>query len=191
MRLPLIQAIVLAGFLAGCGGESAIKPAEVLDQTTGMTVGSLQDPLEFVENDENALVVNGKRTSFAYVGPIEWDSMGEISYGLWIHVAPGNDQQVDDIHGRGTVSLLLDGGPVTLTLMDPPKLGSSPYKPVVPWGQTAYFALDVGLLKRIAASGKMALALGAGGNSRVQFLPTQDTHATLMRFAGARGITVD
>ncbi len=191
MRLPLIQAMVFAGFLAGCGGESAIKPAEVLDQKTGMTVGSLQDPLEFVESDGSALVGNGRRASFAYVGPIEWDSMGEITYGLWIHVAPGNDRQVDDIRGRGTVSLLLDGAPVTLTLMDPPKLGSGPYKPVAPWGQTAYFALDAGLLKRMAASGKMALALGAGGASTVQFMPTQNTHATLTQFAGARGITVD
>ncbi len=190
MRLPLIQAVVFAGLLAGCGGESAIKPAEVLDSRTGMTVGALQNPLEFVEGADNATLANGRRTSFAYLGPIEWDNMGEIVYGLWIHVAPGNDRQVDDIHGRGTVTLLLDDGPVTLTLMDPPKLGHGPYQPIAPWGQTAYLALDAGLLKRMAASAKLALQLRGGGTT-VQFLPTHDTHSTLAQFVNARGLTVD
>jgi hypothetical protein len=186
----LLQIGVIAGFLVGCAGQADIKPAEVLDEKTGMTVGALQDPIEFVETSRNAAQVSGRRTSFAYLGPIEWDRMGEITYGLWVHVAPGNDTPVNDIHGRGAVTLQLDDGPVELSLMDPPKLGHGPYQPIASWGQTAYFALDAPLLKRMAASAKLILDFRAG-HSAIDFLPSHETHDTLTQFARSRGITDD
>jgi hypothetical protein len=187
---PLLQTVVIAGFLVGCVGQAEIKPAEVLDEQSGMTVGALQDPIEFVETSRNAAQVSGRRTSFAYLGPIEWDRMGEITYGLWIHVAPGNDTQVNDIHGRGAVTLQLDDGPVVLSLMDPPKLGHGPYQPIASWGQTAYFGVDAAMLKRMAASAKLSLDFRAGA-SVIDFLPSHETHDTLMQFARSRGITDD
>src|ERR1700692_5098308 len=111
MRFLLITAIIGAGPLAGC---ASMNPAEVLDERTGTTVGALQDPIEFVETAHNAALVGGKRTSFAYLGPLEWDRSGEISYGLWLHVAPGNDQSVGDIRSEGSGWLNLDDGSVGL-----------------------------------------------------------------------------
>src|ERR1700690_1130766 len=108
MRLPLVQSILVAGLLTGCAGESSIKPAEVLDERTGVTVAALQEPLEFVEAAGSAQLGDAKRASFAYLGPLEWDRSGDISYGLWIHLAPGNDRQVSDIHAPGAVTILLD-----------------------------------------------------------------------------------
>ena len=32
-----------------------------------------------------------ERISFAYLGPVEWDNMGDVRYGLWVHLVPGND----------------------------------------------------------------------------------------------------
>jgi hypothetical protein len=191
MRLPLIQAAVVAGLLTGCGGQSSIKPAEILDQRTGMTVGALQDPIELVESAQTSSTASGKRSSFAYLGPIEWDRSGDLRYGLWVHVAPGNDRQVGDIHSRGTVTLILDGGPLVLSPMDAPKVGSSPYQPVASWGQTAYFDLDAALLKRMAASQKLALDFRGVDQSVVEFLPSHETRTTLTQFAHARGITDD
>jgi hypothetical protein len=187
---PLLQTVVITSFLVGCVGQAEIKPAEVLDEESGMTVGALQDPIEFVETSRNAAQVSGRRTSFAYLGPIEWDRMGEITYGLWIHVAPGNDTQVNDIHGGGAVTLQLDDGPVVLSLMDPPKLGHGPYQPIASWGQTAYFAADAPMLKRMAASGKLSLDFRAG-HAAIDFLPSRATHDTLMQFVRSRGITAD
>ena len=115
MRFLLIKAIVATGVLAGC---ASTKPAEVLDERTGTTVGALQDPIEFVETARNAASVGGKRTSFAYLGPLEWDRAGEISYGLWLHVAPGNDKPVGDIRSEGSVRLNLDDGSVVLSPLD-------------------------------------------------------------------------
>jgi hypothetical protein len=191
MRLPLIQAVLLLGLLTGCGGQSSIKPAEVLDQRTGMTVGALQEPIELVENAQNAALASGKRTSFAYLGPVEWDRSGEISYGLWIHVAPGNDRQVGDIHSRGAVTLILDSGKLVLSPMEAPKVGAGPYRPIASWGQTGYFELNTGMLKRMAASDKLALEFRAVDESIVDFIPSHDTRTTLTQFLHARGVTDD
>jgi len=181
----------LLDLMSGCAGE-AIKPTDMLDETTGMTVGALEDPIEFVQSAQNAVVSASKRASFAYLGPIEWDRMGEISYGLWIHVAPGNDVQVANLQSPGVVTLDLDEGPLVLTPTQPPAQGHGPYKPVASWGQTAYFALDMGVLKRMAASTKLRIEFKSVDLGRkVTFLPSNDTSATLTEFVRTRGITAD
>jgi hypothetical protein len=156
-----------------------------------MTVGALQNPIELVESAQNAVLVGGKRTSFAYLGPVEWDRSGEISYGLWLHVAPGNDKQVGDIRSEGSVRLNLDDGSVVLSPIDVSIAGVSPYRPIAAWGQTAYFRLDVAMLKRMAASQKLDLNFRAADESLVEFLPSHDTRTTLTQFMHARGITGD
>jgi hypothetical protein len=191
MRLPLIQAVLGVGLLAGCGGQSSIKPAEILDERTGVTVGALQEPIEFVENVQNAALATGKRTSFAYLGPIEWNRSGESSYGLWIHVAPGNDRQVGDIHAPGAVTLNLDAGKLVLSPIEAPKIGAGPYRPIASWGQSGYFELNPEMLKRMAASEKLALEFRAVDESTVDFTPSHETRTTLTQFAHARAITGD
>jgi len=191
MRLPLMCAAGVLGILVGCAAP-AIKPAESLDETTGMTVGALQEPLEFVQKWKHAALTNAKRASFAYLGPIEWDRMGDISYSLWIHVAPGNDLQVRSLQTHDAVTLRLDDGPMPLTPIEAPVVGHEPYQPVVSWGQTAYFALDAKMLQRMAASRKLVLEFKLDANdSKVDFFPSQATGATLTEFARSRGITGD
>jgi hypothetical protein len=188
MRFLLINAVVATGLLAGC---ASTKPAEVLDERTGITVGALQDPIEFVQTAQNAALSSGKRTSFAYLGPLEWDRSGEITYGLWLHVAPGNDKPVGDIRSEGSVRLTLDDGSLVLLPIDLSTAGVSPYRPVAAWGQTAYFQLDAAMLKRMAASQKLELNFRAPDESLVEFLPSHETHSTLTQFLHARGITAD
>jgi hypothetical protein len=191
MRLPLIPVIIMGGLLAACASQSAIKPAEVLDERTGMTVGALQAPVEFVESAQNLGVAGGRRLSFAYLGPVEWDRSGDITYALWIHVAPGNDKPVGDIRAHGALTLLLDDGPLVLVASDAPAPGSGPYQPIASWGQTSYFAVDVESLKRMAASHKLDLGFRGENQSTVEFTPTHDTRLTLTQFLQARGITAD
>jgi hypothetical protein len=192
MRSSLIQAVLVGGLLAGCAAQSSIKPSEVLDERTGMTVGALQAPIEFIEAGQNMILAEGKRASFAYLGPVEWDNSGDISYGLWLHVAPGNDRQVGDVRSKGAVTLHLDDGPLALTpLQTPPPPGSGPYRPIASWGQTIYFQLDVGMLKRMATSQKLEIDFHGADQSEVDFTPTRDTRSTLTQFMHARGITAD
>jgi hypothetical protein len=181
------------GLVSGCA--SAPKPAETLDERTGMTVGSLEKPIELVQSarEIGAPAIAGapatqieRRVSFAYLGPIEWDNMGAISYGLWIHLAPGNDWHFDDIKAPGAVALLLDDGSVSLSLMAAPGLAHGPYQPVASWGQTGYFDLDLALLERMAASAKLELNFRAG-DAVVRFSAPQNAQALLLQYLHARG----
>ena len=192
MRTAMFPAVLLIlGLGGGCATQSGTQSVEVLDEATGMTVASLKEPIELLPAVQNAPFARGKRATFAYLGPVEWDSMGALSYGLWVHIAPGNDRHAADIHALSAVSLNLDDGPLELKPMDPPKLGRDPYHPLVSWGQTAYFDLPVQALRRMAASTKLVLAVQATDGSVIDFSPTQDTRAVLTRYVRGRGITGD
>jgi hypothetical protein len=186
-RLPRVLALgAVFGLAAGCASGPSIKPAETFDERTGMTVGSLEKPIELVPA-ALGIAAPERRVSFAYLGPIEWDNMGKFTYGLWIHLAPGNEWRFDDIKAQGGVTLSLDTGPVALSLMEaPPKLAHGPYQPVASWGQTAYFNLDLDLLRQMAASDKIELDFKAG-DSVVRFVAPQNARALLLQYLHARG----
>jgi hypothetical protein len=185
-RLPTLMTFFLTlAFLSGCASEGSIKPAESLDERTGMTVGSLEKPLELVPTRQSAVTLQ-PHVSFAYLGPVEWDNMGTITYGLWIHLAPANDWQFDDITAPGTVVLALDDEAMPLKLTRPPVPTSGPYRPLASWGQTAYFQLDLPTLKRMASSAKIELEFKAAGTA-VRFAAAPDARETLMRYVHARG----
>ena len=77
--------------MAGCAGQATVKPVEALDEHTGVTVGALKEPIELLPSAQIATLSFGKRPNFAYLGPVEWNRSGDLSYGLWVHVVPGND----------------------------------------------------------------------------------------------------
>ncbi len=191
MFVPRIPIILLVGLMAGCAGQSSIKPVEVLDERTAVTFGALKQPIELLPSAQDAVLILRKRATFAYLGPVEWNRSGALSYGLWIHIAPGNDRQPGDIHASAAAALILDDGPLSLSLMEAPKLGREPYRPVASWGQTAYFGLDVETLRRMAASSKLELDVRAADGSTLSFSPTVDTRAVLKQYMQDRGITGD
>jgi len=192
MFVPRIPLILLIGLMAGCASRSPIKPVEVLDERTAVTFGALKQPIELLPSAQDAVLILRKRATFAYLGPVEWNRSGELRYGLWIHIAPGNDRQPPgDIHASAAAALILDDGPLRLSVMEAPKLGREPYRPVVSWGQTAYFDLDVGTLRRMAASSKLELDVRAADGSTLSFSPTVDTRAVLKQYMQDRGITGD
>jgi hypothetical protein len=191
MHTPQFTVILLIGLVAGCTSLSSTKPVEVLDERTAVTFGALKEPIELLPGAQNAVLIMGKRTSFAYLGPVEWNRSGAFSYGLWIHVAPGSDRQAGDIHAPAAVTLVLDDGPLALSLIEAPTLGHEPYRPVASWGQTAYFSLTVEMLRRMAASRKLELDVRAADGSMIAFAPTVDTRAVLTQYMKDRAITAD
>ncbi|HWY97297.1 MAG TPA: hypothetical protein VNX69_19015 [Steroidobacteraceae bacterium] len=192
MFVPRIPLILLVGLMAGCAGGSPTKPVEVLDERTAVTFGALKQPIELLPSAQDAVLILRKRATFAYLGPVEWNRSGEVNYGLWIHIAPGNDRQPPgDIHASAAAALILDDGPLSLSVMEAPKLGREPYRPVASWGQTAYFGLDVGTLRRMAASSKLELDVRAADGSTLSFSPTVDTRGVLKQYMQDRGITGD
>jgi hypothetical protein len=190
MHTRLIQAVFVLGLAAGCASQSSVRPVEALDERTGVTLGALKKPIELVPGAQNAVVAR-QRTTFAYLGPVEWNRSGNLTYGLWIHIAPGNDRPIADIRGSAAPTLALDDGSVALTPTTAPALGRSAYKPVVSWGQTAYFDVTAETLRRMAASRKFELDVAAVDGSSVSFTPTVDTHAVLTQYLQDRGLTGD
>jgi hypothetical protein len=194
MQTQRVPVIFMLALLSACATESS-KPVEYLDDRTAMTVGVLQEPLEFVpalrQEGMNVFGKLGKHLSFAYLGPIEWDRSGTLAYGLWVHVAPGGDHPLGDILAPAALTLTLDDATLTLVPMDAPQLGKSAYEPVASWGQTAYFNLDVDMLKHMAASQKMELRVATADTGSILFNPSTDTRAALKEYMKARGITLD
>ncbi len=157
-----------------------------------MTMGALLQPMAFVETGIYDLLVPDKQPSIVYIGPVEWDRSGDFTYLLWVQVAPGvGGHRLDDIRTRGAVNLQLDDGLVALSALELPAVASSPYRPMAPVGQTAYFSIDVALLKRMAASQRLALNVRAGDLTMVDFIPMQETRAALKQFMIDRGIAHD
>jgi hypothetical protein len=195
MRPSWIPASLIFVLLGACASEPSNKPVEYLDDRTAMTIGSLKEPIELVPSlHQGGLHVFGsltKKVSFAYMGPVEWDRSGAIVYGLWIHIAPGNDRPIADIRSAAALTLILDGGTRVLTAIDAPQLGRGAYQAVASWGQTAYFELTVEMLKQMAASQKLELNVRAVDNSIVNFTATADTRETLTGYLRSRGITGD
>jgi hypothetical protein len=194
MRLPVVAVLAIL-LLSACSTPSSIKPVEYLDDRTAMTVGSLKEPIELVpslrQGGMRAIANLGKRVSFAYLGPVEWDRSGSIAYGLWVHIAPGTDRPIADIRSNAALTIVLDNGTRVLTPIDAPQLGRGAYQPVASWGQTAYFELTVEMLKQMAASQKLELNVRAADDSVVNFVASSDTRRTLTEYLHARSITGD
>jgi len=190
MRLNSLPVVLLASLASSCAGPTAVKSVEMLDEKTAITVGALEQPLPFVETGIYDLLVPDKQPSIIYMGPVEWDRSGAYSYLLWMQVAPGvGGHRLDDIRAHGAVNVTLDDGPVALSVLESaPGASSPPYQPVPPVGQTAYFSIDVPLLKRMAASQRLVLNLRAADLTRIDFTPTQATSAALKQFVIDRGI---
>jgi len=183
-------ALVLCA-LSGCADQAPIRPAEVLDEQTGITSAALREPIEFMQSAASTVVVLGIQHSIAYLGPVEWNRSGNISYGLWLQLVPGNDGQLADIRAAGAVTLILDDGSLILSTIDAPKLRQEPYRPVVSWGQTAYFELSPATLARMAASQRLTLDFRGVGGSTLSFTPTHETRDILAEYARGRGIIHD
>lgn len=194
MRMQRVPVILLLALLSACATDAS-KPVEYLDDRTAMTVGVLKEPLEFVpalhQEGTHLLGTLGKHISFAYIGPIEWDRSGTLAYGLWVHIAPGADRVLADIRAPAAITIVLDDATLTLVPMDAPQLGRSAYEPVASWGQTAYFNLNVDMLKQLAASHKLELRVATADAGSLAFIPSADTRAPLHEFIEARGITGD
>lgn len=185
----LMAGLELLGICFGPGcANHAVRPVEVLDQRTGVTVSVLEKPVEFVQI---AGVPFGKRANFAYLGPVEWNRMGEYSYGLWLHVAPGDDAQIADIHAPSAVTLLLDGIPWVLEPAEPPGLVGDAYRPVVSWGQTGYFDLTAQRLLRLAGASQIELQCRGADGSVIALRPGRDAQAQLSGYVRGRHLSAD
>jgi len=192
-RLGFMQCALVACVMMGCAGHFPVESLERQDERTGITIATLVQPLAFIETGlYDPLTRDQKQPSIIYVGPVAWDTMGDYSYLLWVQVAPGvGGHRLDDIRAHGAVKLQLDDGPVELSALKMPTKASDPYSPILPVGETAYFPVDIALLKRMAASQRISLQIRAGDLTSVDFKPLQEARAALEKFVIDEGIVAD
>jgi hypothetical protein len=192
MRLRLVQTVLTVVFLVSCASRFSGKSADVLDPKTGATLGVMQEPLTFIETGVFDWRVPDKRPSVVYLGPVQWNRGGRFTYGLWVQLAPGESGHLlDKINTRGTVNLKLDDGLVSLAAVDLPKIAGTPYPPQLLVDQTAYFAIDVPTLKRMAATQKIVLNIRAPNLTMVEFAPKHETRSALKQYMYEAGISGD
>ncbi len=153
-----------------------------------MTVGALPSPMTFMERGVFAPLDTGKRPSFAYLGPVEWDRSGDYTYGFWMQVGPGDGKRVGDIHSPGALTLKFGAESVTLSAMEMSNVANDPYPLMAPGAQTAYFRVPAGMLKRMAASRELELDLRAADLTSIRFTSFRETHSALTQFVEARDI---
>jgi hypothetical protein len=180
---------LLGALLTGCATQASITPIERQDEATGMTYAAMARPLAFVEKGIFDLLGPEKQSSYVYLGPVEWDRAGAITYLLWVQMAPGvGGHRIGDLREPGTLRLQLDDGSVVLSAVTIPVAEPGPYRPIAPVGQLTYFAADEALLRRIAASPTLALKVRSADLTVVDFAPIQETRVALERFILERGI---
>jgi hypothetical protein len=182
MRYYFFVWIPIIAALTSCGAHAPIKPQERLDERTGITIAALPEPIELIQR---GTLTFDKRMSFAYLGPVEWNRAGNVSYSLWVHVAPGDGAQVSDLRIPGAASIKLDDGLLPMVVVETPALQNEAYRPAVTWGQSVHFNLSVGSLGRLGSSHTLELhVLGVDG-SPIIFLPSRADHSSLQDFAVA------
>ncbi len=164
----------------------AVESAEFLDERSGITVAALPKPVEFVQKADDPGRGIGRRPAFAYLGPVEWDRAGQLRQGLWLQVAPGEAGRPGDLHAAGAVHLVLDGAAVALDPMQAPDTARAPYRAVVDWGASAYFALDARLLERLASSRRLELTVAGADGAAIRLAPSGGGLDELRRFARTR-----
>jgi len=130
-----------------------------------------------------------KRMGFAYLGPVEWNRAGNVSYSLWVHVAPGDGAQVSDLRIPGAASIKLDDGFLPMVVVDTPALKNEAYRPAVTWGQSVHFNLGVDTLGRLGSSHTLELHVLGADSSPIIFLPSRADHSSLQDFAVASHAT--
>jgi len=130
MRVAPFPVILLLGLNLGCAGHSSVKSVELLDARTGVTVAVLKTPIELLPNAQYAAQIPPKRLKLCLPGSGRMESQRHLSYGLWIHIAPGNDGPPGDLDAAAALTLMLDDGPLALSRMEAPMLGRPPYQSV-------------------------------------------------------------
>jgi hypothetical protein len=191
MIRPLIIGCSLAvAVLSGCGAEPPIKvrPVERLDEQSALTIAVLESPITFIATGAQ---VFAKKVSMAYAGPVEWDRAGNISYSLWLELAPTDDQHFKDITEPKSVTFLLDDGPLNLRIGEAPKMGQQPYQSAASWGQIVYFDLSMDDLKRLAATKTLRIRMRRIGGIDVDFEPNGETQTVLTAYLNGRLVTGD
>lgn len=163
-QLRLCVAVV-ALTIAACAPLGSSNVREQLDERTGVTVTSMAAPLEFFSPlPERGL----QAASFASLGPVEINRMGQRQTFLWLSVLPGEVERERNPAGtRPQLKLLifaagtaLEPGFITADARQI-GLGQRVYERPAAWIGEAFYAISEAQLARLAAADVLLLEMSA------------------------------
>lgn len=160
-----IGVAVVAATLAACAPVGTSNVREQLDERTGVTVTTMAAPLEFFSPlPERGL----QAASFASLGPVEINRMGQRQTYLWLSVLPGEDERERDTGGTGPelrLQIFAAG-----TALEPAYvtadgreigLGQRVYERPADWIGEAFYLISAAQLAQLAAADALLLELSA------------------------------
>jgi hypothetical protein len=171
-RVAHLLAIAAVLAITGCAGTREDDPArQYLDEVTGITVTAVEEPAVFY-HDAPRLAVHAR--DYLYVGPVEMNRMGKLSYYLWmaewstIDRLPGKDAGEKVFTGA---VVFLDGVPMELQdgMQASQRYGvpETPYSVPVETGRTVYMRVSRAQLTKIAGADTVTVGLSdATGKTR-------------------------
>jgi hypothetical protein len=150
-----------------CAPVNGDNVRERLDERTGVTVTSMDAALQFYSpQPERGL----QATSFAYLGPIEINRMGQRQTYLWLSVLLGEEERDRDSPPTQLVlqlRVLADGATLEPQPVSSDRgeigLGHRVYERPADWVGEAYYAISSEQLAQLAAADTMMLEIVVPG----------------------------
>jgi hypothetical protein len=179
-----ILATALSMALAACATTASdVRLIERLDEHTGITVTTLNRPLEFfAPQPEQGL----DAASFADLGLAETNRMGARAYYLWASVLWGRtDLTRLQSPELATMTVEIDDASLTFEVtkrVDPPARVTL-YAPPADWSEQIVFPLTPGEVRAIAHAQTLALMFVTQAGDRHRFTLWKPPTETLPRFA--------
>jgi len=156
--LRVAAVLVVAFLIAGCASESPLM-SERLDERTGVTITALDVPVTLAR--EAADLAYSSR-DYAFVGPVEFNRMGQRSYYLWVGMAT----TVDRSRTREAppkplaLSILAAGIPIVIELEEwNDERGQTLYQTNLPVYATYRAAVSLDIVKLLANADTLRIGL--------------------------------
>lgn len=178
--------------MAGCATTPPTGVREELDERTGVTVTSMQAPLEFYSQaPERGL----EAASFAYLAPLEINRMGKRDTYLWLSVVRAAEERSaagEAPPGPPQLRITLDGANLEPEFVSAQArelgLGEAVYERPAHWVGESYYAVTPQQIAQMAAANELALELGNSGEETRRYDLAKVELAGLRAFSERIGV---
>ena len=158
--------ILIAWLIGGCASPNPMTHAQYLDETTGVSVSMMMNPMTFYSEDPR-LAVNAR--DFASLGALEVNRVGERSYYLWLGLWSTIDRR------SGTRALFRQDNSVLNVFAndrninlkrftrDPARIGTTDWAYIVddPQARHAYYRVTIEELRLMADAEILTVSVGS------------------------------
>ncbi len=175
--------LFMTGLTACAPTRSEVRLSERLEERTGITITTLDRPLEFFSPQPERGI---DAASFADLGLAEINTMGTRSYYLWTSLLWGRDDPAGTSTPKvASIAVESDKGCLLLDAakrIDPPGHVTL-YAPQANWSEQIVFSLTIDQVRAIATAQTLALTITTAPGEPQHFTLWKPPTVTLLRFS--------